>query len=83
MFPNVDSVFGPARLVRNAEVLWKGRACPAIRRLRSIGTDFPRWRRKWLLAFGFERVVQCGQVLREQLIELFRHLSSSRLSVSM
>src|SRR5512132_254710 len=64
-------------LVRNAEVRWKSRACTcnAARSIcRIVCTHFRRWRRKWLLAFGFERVVQCGQVLREELIELFRNL---------
>jgi hypothetical protein len=34
------------------------------------------------LAFEFEQVVQCGQVLREELIELFRHAVQFRFKVS-
>lgn len=44
----------------DVEIGWKGRAGThnAARSMRRIGfTDFRRRRRKWLLAFGFERVV--------------------------
>src|SRR4029077_7943314 len=47
-------------LVRNAQIRWKragrGRR-PNLAAYRTIGADFRRWRRKRLLAFGFERVV--------------------------
>src|SRR6266581_4540554 len=64
-------------LVRNAQVRWKraGRRCranPAT--CRTIGADFRRRRRKWLLAFGLERFVQGRQVLVEELFELFCHV---------
>ena len=40
---------------------------------RTIGTDFNRWRRYWLLAFGLERIVEGWQFLGENLVELFCH----------
>ena len=50
--------FGGQNLIGDAEIGWKRSACnPARAMRRIIGTDFRGWRRKRLLAFGFERVV--------------------------
>ena len=60
MFRNLELPAETIGLVRNAEVRWKGRACTcnAARCMcRIVPPDFRRRRRKWLLAFGFERVV--------------------------
>jgi len=77
MFPDVDPDPNLLGLERNAEIRWKRarggcRANPVAFRI--IGPDFRRRRRNRLLALGFERLVQCGQVLREKLIELLRRI---------
>ena len=73
-------------VLRDAEIGRERRArgCRAPRAMCNIArADFRQRRRKWLLALGFERVVSCGQVLREQLVELFRHAVQFRFNVSM